>query len=179
MGMNPGPWGMAQTGVPFGDVTMVRNWLRIEGPLRPPLPDQHPKYPISGFACARREGSGKRLWEWAAARFGGPEKFFESYFVINYCPLLFIAHEKNLTPERLSRGESERLTTHCNHYLEQVLAVLNPSLVVGVGRYAERQLRIVAGSATGVTYLPHPSPANPAANRGWADIADRILQVES
>ena len=27
LGMNPGPFGMAQTGVPFGDVAMVRGWL--------------------------------------------------------------------------------------------------------------------------------------------------------
>jgi len=30
LGMNPGPFGMAQTGVPFGDKTMARDWLGIE-----------------------------------------------------------------------------------------------------------------------------------------------------
>ena len=29
LGMNPGPFGMAQTGVPFGEVAKVRDWLGI------------------------------------------------------------------------------------------------------------------------------------------------------
>jgi single-strand selective monofunctional uracil DNA glycosylase len=33
LGMNPGPWGMAQTGVPFGDPSLVREWLGIDGPV--------------------------------------------------------------------------------------------------------------------------------------------------
>jgi single-strand selective monofunctional uracil DNA glycosylase len=28
LGMNPGPFGMAQTGVPFGEVAAVRDWMR-------------------------------------------------------------------------------------------------------------------------------------------------------
>ena len=36
LGMNPGPWGMAQTGVPFGEVTAVRDWLGIEAPVNRP-----------------------------------------------------------------------------------------------------------------------------------------------
>ena len=30
LGMNPGPFGMAQVGVPFGEVAAVRDWLRID-----------------------------------------------------------------------------------------------------------------------------------------------------
>ena len=30
LGMNPGLWGMAQTGVPFGTVSLVRDWMGIE-----------------------------------------------------------------------------------------------------------------------------------------------------
>ncbi|MBQ8445463.1 MAG: single-stranded DNA-binding protein, partial [Opitutales bacterium] len=29
LGMNPGPFGMAQTGVPFGEIDAVQNWLGI------------------------------------------------------------------------------------------------------------------------------------------------------
>ena len=28
LGMNPGPWGMAQTGIPFGAVPWVRDWMK-------------------------------------------------------------------------------------------------------------------------------------------------------
>src|SRR5690625_2412586 len=33
VGMNPGPWGMAQTGIPFGDVELVSQWLQLTSPL--------------------------------------------------------------------------------------------------------------------------------------------------
>ena len=35
-GMNPGSWGMGQTGIPFGDITSVRAWSGITGPVRKP-----------------------------------------------------------------------------------------------------------------------------------------------
>jgi single-strand selective monofunctional uracil DNA glycosylase len=30
LGMNPGPFGMMQTGVPFGEINAVKNWLEID-----------------------------------------------------------------------------------------------------------------------------------------------------
>ena len=60
LGMNPGPWGMAQTGVPFGEVGMVRDWLKIRGTVHKPALE-HPQRPVLGFDCARSEVSGKRL----------------------------------------------------------------------------------------------------------------------
>ena len=56
LGMNPGPFGMVQTGVPFGDVGHVRDWLGIEAAVGRP-PRIHPKRPIDGFACQRSEVS--------------------------------------------------------------------------------------------------------------------------
>lgn len=175
VGMNPGPWGMAQTGVPFGDVVMVRDWMGIEAPLAEPLPVQHEKYPISGFACHRREGSGSRLWGWARERFGSAPTFFERFFVWNYCPLLFIGEGRNLTPDKLSRGEAEPLLEACDVALKQLVRALEPVALVGVGRYAERRAREVVGAAVRVGYLPHPSPASPAANRGWPELAEAAL----
>src|SRR6185436_7468972 len=105
VGMNPGPFGMAQTGVPFGDVQMVRDWMGIHGEVGRP-PKEHPKRPIQGFSCPRSEVSGSRLWGWAKERFGTPERFFETYFVMNYCPLAFVeASGKNLTPDKLPAAE--------------------------------------------------------------------------
>lgn len=176
VGMNPGPWGMAQTGVPFGDVARVREWFGIEARLGRVLPAQHPKYPILGMACHRSEGSGARLWRWAEARVGSPEAFFARFFVWNYCPLLFIAHGRNLTPDHLSRSEREALMAVCNRALASVIAALAPAAVVGIGRYAEQRAREVLGGDGGVTYLPHPSPAHPAANREWPALAEQALK---
>ena len=175
LGMNPGPWGMAQTGVPFGDVVMVREWLGIEAPLKSPLPEQHPKYPILGFDCRRREGSGSRLWGWARERFGTPENFFARFFVWNYCPLLFIGDGRNLTPERLRGEESESLAAVCDRALVALVRALAPAAVVGIGRYAERRACAALIGKVEVGYLPHPSPASPAANRGWSTLADEAL----
>lgn len=168
VGMNPGPWGMAQTGVPFGDVGMVRDWLGIHGPVAKPALE-HPKRPVLGFACRRGEGSGRRLWGWARATFATPERFFDRFFVVNYCPLcFFLADGQNLTPDKLPSGDRRRLFSLCDGALAATAAYFRPRYVVGVGRFAtQRASEALAGSGILVGYVPHPSPANPAANRGW------------
>jgi single-strand selective monofunctional uracil DNA glycosylase len=175
LGMNPGPWGMAQTGVPFGDVAMVRDWFHISSPLAEPLPPQHPRYPILGMACHRSEGSGSRVWRWAQSRLGTPEAFFERFFVWNYCPLLFIKDGRNLIPERLGKAETDALTAVCDRALATVVRALQPSVVVGIGRYAQQRATAVLGAEADVRYLLHPSPANPAANRNWPALAEQVL----
>src|SRR6185369_6649351 len=101
LGMNPGPFGMAQTGVPFGDVALVRDFLGIEGAVKPPT-REHPKRPVLGFACERSEVSGTRLWGFARDRFKTPAAFFKTFFVANYCPLAFIEQSgRNFTPDKL------------------------------------------------------------------------------
>lgn len=176
LGMNPGPWGMAQTGVPFGDVVTVREWFGIETRLGKVLPEQHPRYPILGMACHRNEGSGSRLWRWAEARVGSPEDFFERFFVWNYCPLLFIKNGRNLVPEHLSRPERVALMAVCDRALAAAIGVLEPAAVVGIGRYAEARAKAVLGADADVRYLIHPSPANPAANRDWPALAEQALK---
>ncbi len=175
LGMNPGPWGMAQTGVPFGNVSAVRDWFRIESRLDRRLPVQHPKYPILGMSCARDEGSGKRLWGWAQQRFGTPDAFFERFFVWNYCPLLFLARDRNLTPSSLRVAEARALHEVCDQALERVIGALEPAAVVGIGRYAEQQARKLVNDRVPVVYLPHPSPASPQANNRWPDLAEDAL----
>ncbi len=176
MGMNPGPWGMAQTGVPFGNVATVREWFGIASQLGDVLPEQHPKYPILGMACHRNEGSGSRLWRWAEARLGKPDAFFDRFFVWNYCPLLFIGNGRNLIPEHLNRHESEALAAVCDRALAAVIHALAPAAVVGIGRYAERRAKAVLGADADVRYLIHPSPANPLANHDWTTLAEHVLK---
>lgn len=175
LGMNPGPWGMAQTGVPFGNITSVRDWFRIETKLADELPEQHPKYPILGMGCPRDEGSGKRLWGWARERVGTPEQFFEHFFVWNYCPLLFLANGRNLIPSGLKASEQQALDALCTKALEDGLALLQPTAVVAFGRYAEARARELVGDDLPVHYLLHPSPANPSANKHWVAHAEQTL----
>lgn len=177
LGMNPGPWGMTQTGIPFGDVAMVREWFGIEPPLSGALPEQHPRYPILGMACRRNEGSGSRVWGWAQDRLGTPDDFFARFFVWNYCPLLFIGKGRNMIPEQLNREETAALTAVCDRALQAATRLLAPSAIVGIGRYAQKRARIVLGDEADVRYLPHPSPANPAANRDWPGLAEDALKL--
>lgn len=176
LGMNPGPWGMAQTGVPFGEVSMVRDWLGIREPIGRPA-REHPKRPVRGLACPRSEVSGQRLWGWARDTFGTPERFFSRFFVANYCPLSFIEESgRNRTPDKLPAAEREPLFAACDEYLRALKAHLSPRYVVGVGAFAEARARAALDGAD-VTFgrILHPSPASPAANRDWAAGATRDL----
>jgi single-strand selective monofunctional uracil DNA glycosylase len=175
VGMNPGPFGMAQTGVPFGEVAAVRDWMGIEAAIGHP-PKEHPKRPVQGFACPRSEVSGARLWGWAKERYGRPEAFFSRFFVLNYCPLVFLEESgRNRTPDKLSAIEREALTLVCDRALRESLEVLAPKHVVGVGAWACGSARRCVRDGLEVGQILHPSPASPKANRGWAHQAEAEL----
>ncbi|HMW64160.1 uracil-DNA glycosylase family protein [Accumulibacter sp.] len=171
LGMNPGPFGMVQTGVPFGEVAAVRDWLGIETGVGKPLAE-NPRRPVEGFACQRSEVSGRRLWGLFRERFGSPEAFFAEHFVANYCPLAFFDGGRNLTPDKLPAREAQPLHAACDAHLQVLAAILQPAWVIGVGAFAEARAR-AALSATGVRVgrVLHPSPASPLANQGWASAA--------
>lgn len=178
LGMNPGPFGMAQTGVPFGDVTLVRDWLDIDGPVDGSGPC-HPKRPVLGFDCPRSEVSGSRLWGWARERFRTPERFFSRFFVVNYCPLCFVdAGGRNVTPDKLPAAEREPLLALCDEALRRVVTELEPRWVIGVGAFARKQAeRALSGMGVATGTILHPSPASPLANRGWAEEAEKQLRA--
>ena len=178
LGMNPGPFGMAQTGVPFGEVAAVRDWLRIEGAVGK-LPLEHPRRPNTGLDCTRSEVSGRRLWGLFAERFGAAERFFADHLVMNYCPLAFMeASGCNRTPDKLPASERAALFAVCDRHLRAMAACLQPEWVIGVGDFAARRAEEVLGN-TGLRIgrILHPSPASPAANRNWAAVATRQLKA--
>lgn len=176
LGMNPGPFGMAQTGVPFGEIGYVRDWLRIEGHVGKP-PVEHPKRPILGFDCPRSEVSGARVWGWAKSHFETPERFFSRFFIANYCPLVFMeASGRNLTPDKLPKAEREPLFEVCDEILRRQIAIWKPRWVIGIGAFAEGRARAaLAGSGISIARILHPSPASPLANNGWSEAVDRGL----
>lgn len=175
VGMNPGPFGMVQTGVPFGEIAAVRDWMGIEAEVRKPQ-EENPKRPIEGFACARSEVSGRRLWGLFAERFGTAEAFFAEHFVANYCPLAFFDGGRNLTPDKLPAAEQGPLLAACDTHLQEVARLLQPDWVIGVGAWAEQRARLaLEGMRVRFGRVLHPSPASPAANRGWSEAATRQL----
>lgn len=184
LGMNPGPFGMMQTGVPFGEIAAVRDWMGIDAAVARPRAE-HPKRPIEGFACKRSEVSGRRLWSWARERFGSAETFFADWFVLNYCPLVFLEESgRNFTPDKLPAAQQRAVQAACDRHLAQALTALEPQFAIGIGAFAEKRIRaVLQGDAIDsalarrirVGQVLHPSPASPAANRGWVEQAERAL----
>jgi single-strand selective monofunctional uracil DNA glycosylase len=175
LGMNPGPFGMVQCGVPFGEIDAVRDWMGIVAPVDKPA-HENPKRPVEGFACARSEVSGRRLWGLFRERFGTAEAFFAEHFVANYCPLAFFDAGRNLTPDKLPAQEAEPLYAACDEHLRELVAALKPEWVVGVGGFAQARAALaLRGTKTRIGKVLHPSPASPAANRGWAEAATKQL----
>jgi single-strand selective monofunctional uracil DNA glycosylase len=188
LGMNPGPYGMMQIGVPFGEVAAVRDWMGIQAAVNKPA-SEHPKRPIQGFSCTRSEVSGRRLWGWAAQRFGTAEQFFSSHLVLNYCPLVFLeASGRNFTPDKLPAPALKALQAACDQHLRQALAALQPEWAIGIGAYAMKRIEQACAHESAakmmspllkVAQILHPSPASPAANRGWvAAIENQLAQLQ-
>jgi single-strand selective monofunctional uracil DNA glycosylase len=169
LGMNPGPFGMAQTGVPFGQVAAVRDWLGIQARIDY-WPDAHPKRPVLGFECQRSEISGQRLWGLFRNRFGRAEKFFEEHMVTNYCPVAFVEKSgRNRTPDKLPATERIALFALCNDHLREVVQILEPEWVVGIGDFAGKRAReVIANAPPHLGQILHPSPACPASNNDWS-----------
>ncbi len=170
LGMNPGPFGMVQVGVPFGEVNAVRAWMKIDAPVAQPK-TPNPSRPVEGFACTRSEISGQRLWALFSQRFPNADDFFVDHFVLNYCPLAFFDKARNVTPDKLTKAESTPLYAACDVHLRACVAALKPDWVIGIGKFAETQARAAlcpANPKLNIGTVLHPSPASPMANRGWA-----------
>ena len=184
LGMNPGPYGMAQTGVPFGEVHLVGDWLKIEGRVTRPQ-HEHPRRPVLGFSCPRSEVSGKRLWGAIAEHFGTPENFFREFFVANYCPLVFMEESgKNRTPDKLPADEKQEVFAACDRYVRRIVELFKPSWIIGIGSFAEKRAlaaceRMTGGAGLRIAGIMHPSPANPRANKDWAGaVRSRLCDLE-
>ena len=178
MGMNPGPFGMAQTGVPFGEINLVKDWIGVYDIVEKP-DKEHPKKPIEGFQCSRSEVSGKRLWGFFKNKFGSANIFFKNHFVLNYCPLLFLeACGRNLTPDKLSKSQSRVLYNLCDEYLRYVVKKLEIEFLIAIGCFAENQAinALKSYPSISVIRILHPSPASPLANKNWESKALLTLQ---
>ena len=182
LGMNPGPHGMGQMGIPFAATSVVRDLLKITnldvGQPRTP----HPKRPISGLDWPKEEVSGTRLWGLLANEYGSAESIFKSVFLLNHCPLMLFSGERatNITPDRITGPTTKALLERCDEHLREVVDIMQIERVIGVGRYSEkRALNALSGIDISVTTCWHPSPASPLANRNkgedWKENVRSVL----
>lgn len=166
VGMNPGFWGMAQTGIPFADPETARAWMGLSADVAAPAAT-HPRLPVRGFASTRPDPSGRRLYGWARSRFGSAEAFFAAFYVDNYCPLLFLDESgSNVTPDKLRKEDRLALQVPCDAHARALVAALRPRRLLGLGAYVTERLRAL-DLGVPVEGLLHPSPANPRNNQGW------------
>ncbi|MFD2256619.1 uracil-DNA glycosylase family protein [Luteolibacter algae] len=179
LGMNPGPYGMAQTGVPFGEIAMVRDWMRLSPEIGKPA-IEHPKRRVLGMDCPKSEVSGRRLWGLFSEKFPQAEDFFAEHLVINFCPLIWMKDTgANLTPDKIKASEMVMVDAACQKHLRRLIELTKPEFLIGVGAYAGKQMALAKaelGVAGTIGKILHPSPASPAANRGWAEAAEKQLR---
>ncbi|MCH6257339.1 single-stranded DNA-binding protein [Puniceicoccaceae bacterium K14] len=179
LGMNPGPWGMTQTGVPFGEIDAVKNWMGIQAPVARPE-SEHPKRPVTGFDCEKSEVSGRRLWGLFREQFTSPDAFFEKHYVVSFCPLVFLEESsRNRTPDKLPVSESKPLFEACIKHLQANIEALRPKWLVGIGGFAQKMIKDTCpDSSIQQGKILHPSPASPAANKGWSEAAMKQLKEQ-
>ena len=103
-GLNPGPYGMGQTGIPFTDVRRLRQCLpKMALTLRergrePRVPGLAPRS-LRRFFTREFESSAVRVYRFLELGWGSAEKGWRSVGVANSCPLLFLDPEgRNQTP---------------------------------------------------------------------------------
>lgn len=168
VGMNPGPWGMGQTGVPFADPGWARDWMGIEADVEP-VAGAHPARPILGFASTRPDPSGAKLYGWARARFGTAQRFFAGFFVTNWCPLLLLDDAgRNIPIDALGKEDRALVSPPCDAWMLEAVGALRPRLVVALGRFVHARLDALALDVP-LRQARHPSPANPLNNAGWGE----------
>lgn len=187
MGMNPGH-GMGNTGIPFGCPEKVRTYLKITDFEVEKPPKMHPKRKIVGLEYGKPEISGKRVWGLIEEIYGVPTIAFQNLFVLNHFPLwMFNASGQNITPDKLKSSSTSEIFDTCNKYLVDIVQLLGCQSVVGVGKYAQKMAHLALDNANlesvNVEEIPHPSPANPLANKDkgnvWKKISREIIEETS
>ena len=183
MGMNPGH-GMGNTGIPFGCPEKVKNYLKIRDVKINKPKKIHPKRLVTGLECKKPEISGKRIWGLVEEIYGAPEKAFQNIFVLNHFPLwMFNSSGQNITPDKLSISSSKIIFEKCNRYLIDVVSILKIKRIICVGKYASRMAHKAVKNSDFqdliIDEIPHPSPANPLANKEkgalWKKIAREVI----
>ncbi len=169
LGMNPGPFGMVQTGIPFGEVNAVKNLLGLVGTVQTPALTS-PYRPIEGLLCKRSEVSGRRFWGFFIDHFKTADAFLNNHFIFNYCPLAFLDKTRNITPDKIAANEILPVLNQCDEYLRDVTEIIEPEWVVGVGKYARKKAEVALSKkfpTLRFADILHPSPASPLANKDW------------
>ena len=172
LGMNPGPHGMGQMGIPFAATSVVRDLLGISGIDVDKPAVTHPRRPVNGLSHPKEEVSGTRLWGLLQDRYGSARQIFQNVFLVNHCPLMILDGPRgtNITPNNVSGPSVHDLLERCDQHLREAVIALGAEEVIGIGKYAEKRANLaLSGMGTRVKTCWHPSPASPLANRNGGE----------
>lgn len=175
LGMNPGPFGMTQNGIPFGEINFVKDYFNFNCEIKSPK-IEHQYRPIEGLGCSRSEVSGKRFWSLMRDHYGDSNSLVGQVYVANYCPFVFLEKTKtakNITPDKLPKEIRVVINKICDDYLWDTQEILQCESLIGIGKYAEKKLK---NNKYPYSSILHPSPASPLANKGWAERASLKLE---
>jgi single-strand selective monofunctional uracil DNA glycosylase len=171
LSLNPGPFGMAQTGIPFGDVYWVTKYLKIHNTIEQPKDAVHPKRPILGFDCTRKDVSADRFWKLISSFYPNATTFFQKNFLWTFAPLYFCDKSgKNITPDKINLVSRKELEQICLEALKNIILSLQVNNVISIGAYVYKNVLKLDAEVLNkieVENIPHPSPLNPANNKGW------------
>ncbi len=88
------------------------------------------------------------------------------------------ASGKNRTPDKLPAEERNKLFKLCDQSLRDMVELLQPQRIIGVGRFATDRAKLaLKDSDLPIHTVLHPSPASPMANRGWASQAEKQIEA--
>ncbi|XP_073819638.1 uncharacterized protein isoform X2 [Musca autumnalis] len=140
--MNPASHGELQTGIPFGHMPTIREYMKLKSTIiDSPVP--HP----SEDEEQERENNSIYFWQMIREIFYSQNfflsKFFQQRFVHSFCPLAFIDGEKQFVtlenlPDKTYRKE---VTKACVHILEKQLKLLQPDMVIVMGGYVHGNMQ--------------------------------------
>ncbi|XP_073844130.1 single-strand selective monofunctional uracil-DNA glycosylase-like [Musca autumnalis] len=173
VGMNPSRYGSLLTGIPFGDITTVRDRMQLD---------------VSSLDSMEigEEQSSQRFWNLIKSIFNDEQdfidRFFQNCFVHNVCPLVFINNNgHNVSFQSLAERmtmETRQIEVICRSYLELQVQLLQPEIIIAVGWYAFNMLRSLDYYKNGrciVEKIPHPSPKNFDSELDWINVCKPML----
>jgi single-strand selective monofunctional uracil DNA glycosylase len=187
-GLNPGPYGMAQTGVPFTDLKRLESalpglWKDLVASGEPVTRPGLAPPSLARHLTRTFESSSVRVYRFLERAYGRPELALREVVFVNPCPLLFIDPETgaNRTPADLPRALRARKAAELVHAFEELrratvleaVAELEPRGAILLGRDVAaavgEALRAALG-ARSVVEWEHPARAVPETwSRGLAD----------
>ena len=87
---------------------------------------------------------------------------------------------QNITPDKLRLGQAKEIFDACNKHLISVTEILQANTIIAVGKYAEKMAKKAMSASKNkvikIKVIPHPSPANPIANKDKGELWKRIVK---